>query len=190
MMAILHIVPLVALIAIIVASLMRGQAIKHRPGDHPWAFVSAKGTQRLPGSAFAGSIAVLIAASVKAVSESGSAWSWLAAILAVTGAAIVIVAQIQMGRAWRVGVREGDAPLFIQHGLYKFSRNPIFVGMILIGLGAAIIAGSWWAWVAWVVFVIACALQVRIEESHLNSSFGEAYSSFTRSVPRWIGISQ
>lgn len=190
MMAVLHLVPLIALLAIIVATLLRGQAVNRQTGDHPWAFASAKGKQRLAGAAFAVSVAMLIAASVVAAIEGGSTWSLLAAIFAVAGAAIVIVAQIQMGRAWRVGVREGDAPLFIQHGLFKFSRNPIFVGMILIGLGVAIVAGDWWAWVAWVAFAVVCAVQVRIEEAHLEDSFGERYRSFTKSVPRWIGVSK
>lgn len=93
-----------------------------------------------------------------------------------------------MGRAWRVGVRKGDAPLFVQHGLFRFSRNPVFVGMMLIGFGIAVPANSWWAWMAMLAFVLACCEQVRIEEAHLKDSFGVAYINFKNDIPRWIGI--
>ncbi len=181
-------VPLAALIAIFIATLLRGQSIKRQSGDHPWAFASAKSGQRIAGMAFAASVAVLGAASAIAAMREPSGWTWPAAIAAVVGAALVVVAQIQMGRAWRVGVRAGDAPLFISHGLFRFSRNPIFLGMILIGLGVAVGAAIWWAWAAWLAFVIVCDVQVRIEEAHLAANFGEQYHRFRSTVPRWIGI--
>jgi protein-S-isoprenylcysteine O-methyltransferase Ste14 len=95
-----------------------------------------------------------------------------------------------MGRAWRVGVREGDAPLFVSHGLFRFSRNPIFLGMILVSLSAAIASATWWGWVALMLFIASCIVQVRIEESHLEASFGDAYRAFRRQVPRWLGLAR
>jgi protein-S-isoprenylcysteine O-methyltransferase Ste14 len=76
----------------------------------------------------------------------------------------------------------------VSHGLFRFSRNPIFVGMILVGLSAAIVSGTWWSWFALVLFVLSCIVQVRIEEAHLEASFGDAYRAFRRQVPRWLGL--
>lgn len=183
----LHSIPLLAMLSIIAATLVRGIAIRRKTGDRPWAFASAKGVQRIAGSSFAFSVAALIAAAVLApVSDTG--WTITAAIIATVGAAIVVVAQVQMGRAWRVGVREGDAPLFISHGLFRYSRNPIFVGMMLVGLSAAMVSGTWWSWSALAVFIASCAVQVRIEEAHLEASFGQSYREFRSSVPRWVGF--
>ena len=183
----LHSIPLLAMLSIITATLVRGIAIRRKTGDRPWAFASAKGVQRIAGSSFAFSVAALIAAAVLApVSDTG--WTITAAIIAIVGAAIVMVAQVQMGRAWRVGVREGDAPLFISHGLFRYSRNPIFVGMMLVGLSAAMVSGTWWSWSALAVFIASCAVQVRIEEAHLEASFGQSYREFRSSVPRWVGF--
>lgn len=95
-----------------------------------------------------------------------------------------------MCRAWRVGFREGDAPLFVSHGLFRYSRNPIFVGMMQVGLSAAIVSGTWWSWTALALFVVSCAVQVRIEEAHLEASFGDAYRAFRRQVPRWLGLAR
>lgn len=183
----LHSIPLLAMLSIIAATLVRGIAIRRKTGDRPWAFASAKGVQRIAGSSFAFSVAALIAAAALApVSDTG--WTITAAIIATVGAAIVVVAQVQMGRAWRVGVREGDAPLFISHGLFRYSRNPIFVGMMLVGLSAAMVSGTWWSWSALAVFIASCAVQVRIEEAHLEASFGQSYREFRSSVPRWVGF--
>lgn len=183
----LHSIPLLAMLSIVAATLVRGIAIRRKTGDRPWAFASAKGVQRIAGSSFAFSVAALIAAAALApVSDTG--WTITAAIIAIVGAAIVMVAQVQMGRAWRVGVREGDAPLFISHGLFRYSRNPIFVGMMLVGLSAAMVSGTWWSWSALAVFIASCAVQVRIEEAHLEASFGQSYREFRSSVPRWVGF--
>ena len=187
MMIGLHSVPFVAMMAIVVATLVRGMAIRRATGDRPWAFASAKGVQRIAGSSFALSVAALLVAAALAPAN-GTNLAVLAAIVSLAGAAIVIVAQMQMGRAWRVGVREGDAPLFVSHGLFRFSRNPIFVGMMLVGLSAAIVSDTWWSWSALVLFVLSCIVQVRIEEAHLEASFGDAYRAFSRQVPRWLGL--
>lgn len=187
MMAGLHLVPVLAMLAIVAATLVRGVAIHRATGDRPWAFASAKGVQRIAGSSFALSVAVLLVAAALATTGDTN-WTIVAAISALIGAAIVIVAQVQMGRAWRVGVREGDAPLFVSHGLFQFSRNPIFVGMMIVGLSAAMVSGAWWSWAALAVFIVSCAVQVRIEETHLEASFGQSYRDFRALVPRWIGI--
>ena len=181
MMIGLHSAPFLAMVAIVVATLARGMAIRRATGDRPWAFASAMGVQRIAGSSFALSVAALLVAAALAPAN-GTNWTVLPAI--------VIVAQMQMGRAWRVGVREGDAPLFVSHGLFRYSRNPIFVGMMLVGLSAAMMSGTWWSWSALVLFVLSCIVQVRIEEAHLEASFGDAYRAFRVRVPRWIGLAR
>ena len=189
-MAGLHSIPFVAMLAIVVATLVRGIAIRRATGDRPWAFASAKGEQRIAGRSFALSVTVLLVAAALSPAKVASNWTVSAALAALIGAAIVIVAQVQMGRAWRVGVRAGDAPLFVSHGLFRFSRNPIFVGMILVGLAAAMVSGTWWSWAALALFIASCAVQVRIEEAHLEASFGKAYRAFRRQVPRWLGLAR
>ena len=186
-MAGLHSIPFVARFAIIVATLVRGIAIRRATGDRPWAFASAKGVQRIAGSSFALSVVALLVAATLAPAKGATVWTVSAALVALAGAAIVIVAQVQMGRAWRIGVRAGDAPLFVSHGLFQFSRNPIFVGMMLVGLATAMVSSTWWSWAALALFIASCAVQVRIEEAHLEASFGDAYLAFRAQVPRWLG---
>jgi protein-S-isoprenylcysteine O-methyltransferase Ste14 len=183
----LNFVPFVSLLVIFTASLIRGVKIKRATGEYAWAFLSAHGQQRLAGLAFAASLTTLaVISAVTGINENG-VFPFVAAIISTTGAAIVVIAQIQMGRAWRIGVREGDAPEFIQHGLFRFSRNPIFVGMMMIGIAIAMNSGVWYVWALWIAFIASCQVQVRIEEAHLERSFGIQYHVFCSSVPRWIG---
>lgn len=187
-MDILQHIPFAAMIAIIAATVLRGIAIRRHTGDHPLAFLDATGIQRIAGMSFAASTAALIVASGMAARDAMSDLALPAAVVALVGDAVVIVAQVQMGRAWRIGVREGDAPLFVSHGLFRFSRNPIFVGMITVGLAAALASQLWWAWAALAVFIVSCAVQVRVEERHLEASFGQSYRDFRATVPRWLGL--
>ncbi|MET0380839.1 MAG: isoprenylcysteine carboxylmethyltransferase family protein [Methyloceanibacter sp.] len=184
-----RIIPLACLALIVVASLLRGEAVR-REGGRAWAFAEAAGIQRWAGVAFALSIATVAGAGLLTSTSpvENRAAMIMAALSAIGGTLIVIIAQVQMGPAWRVGVRESDAPLFVRHGLFRYSRNPIFVGMMLTGFGVALVADLWWCWVALAIFAGACVVQVRIEEAHLAASFGDDYAAFRRAVPRWFGL--
>jgi protein-S-isoprenylcysteine O-methyltransferase Ste14 len=190
MTSLLSAVPLVAMLVMIIATMLRGAAVAKSSGDRPFAFMEARGMQRIGGLAFGLSIvAIGVAALLAAVNSEGvdAPLALTGAVLSSAGTALVVIAQIQMGRAWRVGVRAGDAPLFVHSGLFRRSRNPIFLGMIATGLGVALVAETWWGWTAWLIFVAACIVQVRIEERHLAASFGQEYEAFRRTVPRWLG---
>lgn len=185
----LSLVPLLLFLLVVAATLVRGRSVRTGSGIHAWAFFEARGVQRAAGLAFALSVAVLVVATaLLGAGTIHSAPAPLAAGSAIMalGTLIVVVAQRQMGNAWRVGVRAGDAPLFVTAGLFRFSRNPIFVGMIAMALGAALAVGLWWGWAAGLAFAIACHVQVRIEEAHLAHAFGTDYEDFRRATPRWL----
>lgn len=185
----LQLMPLLLFLLVVAATLIRGRSVKAGPGIDAWAFFEARGLQRAAGLAFALSIAILVmTTALLATDLLDSPFAMLAAGTAVMGigALLVIAAQRQMGDAWRVGVRTGDAPIFVTTGLFRFSRNPIFVGMIAMALGAALAAATWWGWTAALVFALACHIQVRIEEAHLARAFGADYDRFRRMVPRWL----
>ena len=181
--------PFALILLVIVATLIRGRSVRTDTGVNAFAFLEAQGLQRVAGLTFALSIAVLAAATaLAATSRLAMPFATLIAgtIIMAAGAILVLVAQIQMGGAWRVGVRDGDAPIFVTRGLFRHSRNPIFLGMIMMAVGAALAVTTWWGWAAAVVFALACHVQVRIEEAHLARAFGAEYHGFCARVPRWL----
>ena len=71
-------------------------------------------------------------------------------------------------------------------GPYKYSRNPMLVGIYVFDLGVLLWLMSWWAWVVFVVEVFFLTLQVRSEEKRLAADFGEEYLHYKENVPRYL----
>jgi protein-S-isoprenylcysteine O-methyltransferase Ste14 len=183
----LKFLPFLAFLLVTGVTLFRGQRVRAQSGVSAWAFRDARGGQRITGLAFALLVVALGVASLFVAAGDGAGPLLPAgAFLSAAGSAIVIAAQIQMGAAWRIGVRDHDAPLFVTAGLFRFSRNPIFVGMILMAAGVALAAQSLWVGGAAIAFAFVCAAQVRVEEAHLAREFGDAYAAFCRATPRWL----
>lgn len=98
----------------------------------------------------------------------------------------VAIGQAQMGSSWRIGVDHDNRTELISEGLFRRSRNPIFLGMraSLVGLFSA--APSVLALVGILIGEIAIQVQVRIEEQHLTKLHGKTYAEYTRRVRRWV----
>ncbi|HSE31680.1 MAG TPA: isoprenylcysteine carboxylmethyltransferase family protein [Pyrinomonadaceae bacterium] len=96
------------------------------------------------------------------------------------------IAQYQMGQSWRIGIdREHRSPL-VHKGLFNFSRNPIYVGLIATLLGLFLITPNALTLLVLVVGVVLISIQVRLEESYLLEAHGAAYSEYQRRVRRWL----
>ena len=72
-------------------------------------------------------------------------------------------------------------------GIYRFSRNPIYIAFLLIAAGVAIAANSAWVLLFTVVlfFLLRYGVIAR-EERYLQSKFGSTYDDYHRRVRRWI----
>lgn len=86
----------------------------------------------------------------------------------------------------------GEEPrALIATGLYKFSRNPMYVGVVMAVFGQAVLfASARLAVYGVVLFGCFHAVVVLIEEPHLRRQNGEAYGRYCAAVPRWIGLRQ
>lgn len=77
----------------------------------------------------------------------------------------------------------------ITSGPYRFSRNPLYLGVVSIFFGAALLLGSISAVAFSMVVFLALDLWVGLrEEKQLEHSFGEKYLQYKRRVPRWMGL--
>jgi protein-S-isoprenylcysteine O-methyltransferase Ste14 len=72
-------------------------------------------------------------------------------------------------------------------GLYKYSRNPMYIGVMLILIGEAIFfqSGSLWIY-ALFIFSAFTLFVLLVEEPRLTNDFGEEYKSYCKRVRRWI----
>ena len=76
----------------------------------------------------------------------------------------------------------------ITEGPYRFTRNPQYVGFILIYAGVILISYSFMALVAGALLVLAFLTLPLSEEPWLRQQYGEPYIEFCKNVPRFIGI--
>lgn len=75
----------------------------------------------------------------------------------------------------------------IQTGPFKFSRNPMYLGMALLLLGFGIILGSVTSFIGIILFVfIMESLFIPGEEKILLEQFSEEYTKYKKNVGRWI----
>jgi protein-S-isoprenylcysteine O-methyltransferase Ste14 len=101
------------------------------------------------------------------------------------GTLITVVAQGQMGTAWRIGIDDRLTDL-VANGLFALSRNPIFSGMILTLIGAVLIAPAVWSILFTPITILLIAVQTRFEEKHLIELHGEKYIAYAQQVGRFL----
>lgn len=72
-------------------------------------------------------------------------------------------------------------------GLYRFTRNPMYVGILVLLAGWSLAEGSRWLAGYAVFLALAFHLRVRLyEEPRLQQQFGEQWQTYTAKVPRWL----
>ena len=71
-------------------------------------------------------------------------------------------------------------------GPYRFSRNPMLVGVYIHDIGVLLWLQSWWPIAVFAVEVFLLTLQVRSEEKRLEADFGEEYRTYKQSVKRYF----
>src|ERR1700684_3800848 len=99
--------------------------------------------------------------------------------------AAIVVAPGLLLRALASGhVRKNEA--LATSGPYAYTRNPLYLGSLLMGLGFAVAARSWWVSIVLVVMFVAIYLPViRDEEAFLKQKF-PGFDEYARRVPRML----
>lgn len=73
------------------------------------------------------------------------------------------------------------------HGLYKYSRNPMYVGVMLILLGECLLFQNQHLLnYSLAVFILFNLFIIFVEEPRLHRDFGEAYATYCKLVRRWL----
>lgn len=112
-----------------------------------------------------------------------AACGWLLLLAAL---AWVVVAQAQMGAAWRIGMHSARPTALVQHGLFARSRNPIFLALRVELLGFFLVLPGAATAALLVAGEAPMQVQVRLEEQHLRTLHGAAYADYCARVRRWL----
>jgi len=117
-------------------------------------------------------------------------WNRFGSLPAIVGLAIAVAAIIRFRQA-RTTTNPMDpskASHLVMDGVFRISRNPMYLGLELLLIGWAVWLGSASPWLIPPLFaVVITVVQIIPEERALGQRFGDQYRSYQRRVARWIG---
>ncbi len=107
--------------------------------------------------------------------------------LVAVGFLLGLAALIEFRKAKTTVLPHGSASNIISSGIFRFTRNPIYLGFLLMVIGFPLNYGSLWGIIAAPFFVVTMnRLVIEKEEAYLEKKFGERYASYKSRVRRWL----
>ena len=108
-------------------------------------------------------------------------------VAAVAGIAATFVAQLAMGRSWRIGVDPTERTDLVTSGVFALVRNPIFTTMAATAVGLTLMAPTLPGLAALALLAAALESQVRaVEEPYLRHTHGPTYIAYTTRTGRFV----
>ena len=111
----------------------------------------------------------------------------LGAVLGLVGDGIFLVAVLTMRDSWRAGIPKTDRTEFVSTGIYRYSRNPAFLGFDLMYLGILLLFFNLPLLLFTLWAMVMLHLQILQEEHYLPTVFGTAYATYQKQVCRYLG---
>ncbi len=112
---------------------------------------------------------------------------WSGAVLIVAGALLMGWTQIVFSKHGTAVAHSRPTTALVTDGPFRFTRNPIYLAMLMIFAGLAAAYGNGWALVMTVLFMLALIrYTIRREEDYLAEKFGTDYTRYRESVRRWL----
>jgi len=110
----------------------------------------------------------------------GTVWFYIGLGAFIIGVAILILAT-------RAVAQTADGKPFTE-GIYRFSRHPMYLSMILIYMGVSIATASWLFLLITVITLFLQRFQMMQEERYCCEKFGDAYREYMNRTSRWVSI--
>ena len=98
-----------------------------------------------------------------------------------------IAAFLEFRRARTTLDPHGSSKQLVTSGVYGFTRNPIYLGFLLMVIGLPLNSGLYWGILLAPFYIFMMNhLVIQHEEQYLEKKFGKSYSSYTARVRRWV----
>lgn len=107
--------------------------------------------------------------------------------LGLLGDLIFLLAVLQMKDSWRAGIPAEDKTKLVTDGIYRFSRNPAFLGFDFMYLGVMLVYCNGLTILFTAFAVVMLHQQILQEEKYLAATFGEEYQAYRAQVFRYLG---
>ena len=114
-------------------------------------------------------------------------WNWCGAVLVVLGIGFAVQPALAFSKADTAIKPYRESSTLVRTGMYRFSRNPMYLGMLTVLAGVGLLLGTLAPLLVLVLFYLIIRHRfIGIEETMLEEKFGDEYREFKRSVRRWI----
>lgn len=114
-------------------------------------------------------------------------WNLLGLGLIVGGLALIVAPALAFKSRGTAIKPFDESSVLVRDGLYAVTRNPIYLGMVALVLGAAVWLGSAAPFIAPAVLAFILHTRfIRIEEEMLQARFGDEYLAYKARVRRWL----
>lgn len=114
-------------------------------------------------------------------------YNWLGLVLVVGGVAVSFIGARQFDKVGTNIKTFNDPTILVTDGLFRWSRNPMYLGFVLFLIGLAIMLETLLSFFFAAAFaVIADRWYINFEERALRRTFGERYEAYARRTRRWI----
>ena len=110
----------------------------------------------------------------------------LGAMLVSFGLIPFILAFINFGSSWRIGIDRKTPGELVTGGIFAVTRNPIYVAFILFFFGIFLINGAWFFLIFALLAIVAIHFQILREEEFLKKQYGESYVDYCRRAARYL----
>lgn len=119
--------------------------------------------------------------------NNSTAWTLAGAVLITAGAALAVWGVATFLAARTAIMPHHAASRIVTSGPYRFTRNPMYVGMTLAYVGVGFLMNSWWPAVLLpLVLVLLVMLVIRREEAYLGRAFRDEYALYRTRTRRWL----
>jgi protein-S-isoprenylcysteine O-methyltransferase Ste14 len=198
-MSTLEAVSYLVVVAYVAVFLAMTAAAARRAGQSVWLFSKGSERQSVPAFlfrlSFAGAVIWPLFLAVfgnplkpdPVEAALGSIWFDLVGhALCAIGACLAMLSQMHMGVSWRIGAAKGALGEMVTDGPFSFSRNPVFVGQMILFAGLFLVLPGVVQGLLTLALFVAVQMQVKIEERVLAADLGEPYLAYCSNVRRWL----
>ena len=103
------------------------------------------------------------------------------------GDIIFLASVLCMKDSWRAGIPDKDRTKLVTTGIYRYSRNPAFLGFDFMYVGLLLMYFNLSMLVVSAFAIIMLHLQILQEERYLTENYGESYREYRKHVFRYLG---
>jgi len=112
--------------------------------------------------------------------QTGTPWLWVGLAFFAAGVLALVLATLA------VSATADDRPF--STGIYRYSRHPMYLSMLLVYLAVSIAGASWLFFLITVATFFLQRYQARKEENYCCDKYGDAYRRYMSTTPRWLGV--